>query len=185
MKTLAFCCSYSVPSSGFFPVVAARAWDSFLCGKTGISSLITSCTRNTGGRKIHCRSGRQQYVLFTPDTCFLVFLQIDTDSRVSVSYDEVEEALKLEGYDLNHEILNVFTAQDSCKTQPTAEWVIHFPYLSGLLSLWGMSLHQQSFLICKYSISVYYVFSFKFPSNWSLEVLFLTLICVSGKKSSD
>lgn len=70
----------------FFLVVAARAWDSFLCGKTGISSLITSCTRNTGGRKIHCHSGRQQYVLFTPDTCFLVFLQIDTDSRVSVSW---------------------------------------------------------------------------------------------------
>lgn len=69
----------------------------------------------------------------------------------------------------------MFTAQDSCKTQPTAEQVICFPYESGVLSLCGMSLHQQSFLICSYSTGLYY--TFKFPSNGSLGVLFLILIC--------
>lgn len=140
----------------FFSAMAARAWDSFLRGKIGVSSLVTSCTWNTGGTDIHGYSGRQQYVLFTPDMCFLVFPQIDTDSRVSVSRDEMKEALKCQGWGLNCEVLNVLIAQDSCKTQPTAEWVIHLPNLSGLLRLWEMSLHQQSFLICKYSISVYF-----------------------------
>lgn len=163
--------------------MAARAWDSFLRGKIGMSKLIT-CTRNTGGTKIHGHSRRQQYVLFTPDMCFLVFPQIDTNSRVSVSCDEMKEALKRQGWSLNHEVLNVFIAQDSCKTQPTAEWVIHLPNLSGLLRLWEMNLHQQSFLICKYSISVYF-FSFKFPSNWSLRGLFLTLICAFRKKKNQ
>lgn len=61
-----------------------------------LSSLIASCTRNTGGTKIHCHSGRQQY-LPAPDMCFLVFHERDSDFIASVSYDETGEALKLKG----------------------------------------------------------------------------------------
>lgn len=48
-------------------------------------------------------------------------------------------------------------------------------------SVWGMNLHQQSLLICKHSVSEYYIFSFK---SVSLKLSFFWHRSVCSERSS-
>lgn len=122
--------------------------------------------------QIHCHSEGQQYALFT-------LICAAWSSRVCL----------------------VWWDGKSCKTSKDRIWTMspehvyhwgllqnsthsrmsHCSNFSGLPILWGISLHQQSILTCKYSIHEYSVFSFKFPSEWSLGGLFLTQISAFTK----
>lgn len=102
----------------------------------GMSSLITFCTRNTGGTNtLSLRKTAICIIYF-----WYILLGLHFDSRVSVLYDEMEKALKQQRIGSRPWVLNMFMTEDCCKTQPTAEQVTHFPNVSGLLILWGMTL---------------------------------------------
>lgn len=143
----------------------------------GMSSLITFCTRNRGGTNTLSLRKMAVCVIYF----WYVLLGLPFDSRVSVMYDEMEKALKHPRIGSRPRVLNMFMTQDCCKTQPHSRVSHSLPKLLDCSFCEGWPLHQQSFLTCKYSIHEYSVFSFKFPSDWSLGGLFLTQICAFTK----
>lgn len=121
--------------------------------------------------QIYCHSKRQQYALFN-------FWYVLLGLPEYVLYDEMEKALKLPRMGSRPWVLRMFITELQNSTHSRA---IHFPNFSGLLILWGMSLQQQSILTCKYLIHECSVFSFKFPSDWSLGGLFLRQVSAFTK----
>lgn len=171
----ALCCFCNNPSLTLL-VMAAGAWE-FLCGKTGMSSLVTLCIGNTGDTNtLSLKESNMHYLLLIPAAWPPFWFQsislLWRDGKsFKISKDRISIMSPEHVYDWG-------LLQNSTHSRAS-----HFPNFLGLLILWGVSLHQQSILTCRYSIHEFSVFSFKFPSDWSLGGLFLTQICAFTKKA--